>query len=77
MGAGAGDSSIAAPVVEPTVEPVNENEVRLSSGVYPKDTAELVAVVTPEDLSLLEEFSSLTSADFSGSSCYTEILSWM
>ena len=77
MDAGAGDSSIAAPVVEPTVEPVNENEVRLSSGVYPKDTAELVAVVTPEDLSLLDEFSSLTSADFSGSSCYTEILSWM
>ena len=77
MDAGAGDSSIAAPVVEPTVEPVNENEVRLSSGVYPKDTAELVAVVTPEDLPLLDEFSSLTSADFSGSSCYTEILSWM
>ncbi len=66
----------AAPPVEETPEPVNENEVRLSSGIYTKDTTALTALVLPEDLAVLDEFSALTSADFSGSTCYADILSW-
>ena len=65
----------AAATPAPTVE-VNENEVALSSGVYSKDVESLAAVVTPADLALLDSFPALQSADFSGSSCYDEILSW-
>ncbi len=60
----------------PTPQPVNENEVVLSSGTYQKDAASLTAVVVPSDLQLLDSFSALQSADFSGSTCYPEILSW-
>ncbi len=51
-------------------------KVSLSSGDYPADTVQLTAVVSPEDLPLLDGFTALQSADFSGSSCYEEILAW-
>ena len=67
---------IAAPVVEAEPDPVPADTVLLSSGTYPKETTALTAVVTADDLQRLDEFTGLTSADFSGSTCYAEILSW-
>ena len=60
----------------PANPPAKENEVALSSGNYPKDSETLTTVVTPADLAQLDSFTALRSADFSGSSCYDEILSW-
>ena len=50
--------------------------VDLSSGSYAVDTTELTAVVNSEDFALLDEFTGLVSADFSGSTCYSDILRW-
>ena len=63
-----------APTPEPTPEPVQE--IRLSGGSYPKDTRELTAVVTAEDLPLLEGFAELKKADFRGSACQKELVDW-
>ncbi len=52
------------------------NSVQLSSGSYPMETEVLTAVVSPSDLHLLDSFANLRSADFSGSTCYSEILAW-
>ena len=80
LGSNPDANAVAMPeqtVAEQTPAPVvNENEVRLSSGVYPKDSASLTAVVTPDDLQQLDAFTALTSADFSGSTCYADILAW-
>ena len=62
------------PTPEPTPEPVQE--IRLSGGSYPKDTRELTAAVTAEDLPLLEGFAELKKADFRGSSCQKELVDW-
>ena len=51
-------------------------DLTLSSGTYPEDITELNAIVTPEDLQMLELFPQLSSADFSGSNCYAEIMGW-
>ena len=53
-----------------------ENYITLSSGEYPESSAELKAVVSTEDLALLDQFTELNSADFSGSTCYSEIMQW-
>ncbi|MBQ3373178.1 MAG: hypothetical protein IJG40_08625 [Oscillospiraceae bacterium] len=53
-----------------------ENFIALSSGEFPESTTDLKAVVTAEDLALLDQFASLSSADFSGSTCYSEIMQW-
>ena len=50
-----------------------ENFITLSSGEYPESSAELKAVVSAEDLALLDQFTELNSADFSGSTCYDNI----
>ena len=52
------------------------DEVALSSGNYPVSTENLVAAVTPADLEVLDRFPALRSADFSGSTCYAEIINW-
>ena len=65
-----------APVSVPVEQPKDENSVALSSGVYPKDTDTLTAVVNTSDLALLDSFPALRTADFSGSNCYEELLSW-
>ena len=52
------------------------NDITLSSGAYAEDTENLVAVVQPSDLPLLDSFPALKSVDFSGSSCYADIISW-
>ncbi len=50
--------------------------VHLSAGFFPARTADLTAVVTAEDLPLLEKFTALETADLSGSGCYEEIYAW-
>ena len=72
-----GDPGSAVSVVPAVISPVEQSSsVMLSSGSYPVETEELVAVVTPGDLSLLDSFTALKSADFSGSTCYQEIVDW-
>ena len=66
-------SSLAAPMQTAAQK---ADEVALSSGNYARETEALAAVVTPDDLALLDSFSGLRSADFSGSTCYAEILGW-
>ena len=51
-------------------------KVLLSSGSYLQRSKEVSAVVTEEDLPLLERFPRLQRADFSGSTCYNAILAW-
>ena len=50
--------------------------VALSGEKVAETVTELTAVVTPEDLALLDQLPDLKTADFSGSSCYEEILAW-
>ena len=69
----------AEPTAEPTPEPTEEpapEEIRLSAGSFPKDSRELSAVVTAEDLPLLESFPELKTADFRGSDCQRELVDW-
>ena len=51
-------------------------KVHLSSGSYSADTVNLAAVITAEDIALLDGFTSLSTANFDGSTCYTEISQW-
>lgn len=53
-----------------------ETKVRLSSGEYPQDSSSLTAVVSTGDVQALGLFPKLSQADFSGSSCYDEIIAW-
>ena len=50
--------------------------ITLSSGDYPLTAENLTAVVIPADLPLLDSLTALKTADFSGSTCYAEIVSW-
>lgn len=72
----AGSTAGNEPVSLPAAEPPKENEVALSAGNFPKDTEALTAVVTPADLTQLESFPALRSADFTGSTCFAEIIAW-
>ena len=78
LGNSAGTDSVPAPapVSVPAAQPKDDNSVALSSGVYQKDIDTLTAVVNTSDLALLDSFPALRTADFSGSNCYEEILSW-
>ncbi len=51
-------------------------KVLLSSGSYPLRSKEITAVVTEEDLPLLERFPHLQRADLSGSVCYDAVIAW-
>ena len=42
----------------------------------PEDSRELTAVLTAEELPVLDAFPALESADLSGSTCYEEMLAW-
>ena len=64
------DSSSAAP------QQAKEDAVTLSSGNVPLTAESLEAVVVPSDLPLLDSLTALKSVDFSGSTCYAEILAW-
>ena len=64
---------------EPTPEPAPEptpGQIQLSAGSFPPDSRELTAVVTAEDLPLLESFTELRQADFRGSACQQELVDW-
>ena len=52
------------------------NNITLSAGSFSPETEELTAVVQPEDLPLLDQFTALRSADFSGSGCLSDIRAW-
>lgn len=52
-------------------------KVTLSEGTVRDDLESITAVVTPEDLDKLSGFEHLTTADFSGSTCYPELMAWM
>lgn len=64
------------PVTQTSASAPKANEVALSSGNYPMDTESLTAVITPSDIPLLDSFTALRSADFSGSTCYPELAAW-
>ena len=51
-------------------------KVELSAGTVKDNVENLTAVVTPEDLELLDGFEKLAVADFSGSTCYAELAAW-
>ena len=51
-------------------------KVALSSTTVTDADQSISAVVTPEDLVLLDSLDSLVSADFSGSTCYPELMAW-
>ena len=51
-------------------------KVALSGADVKDDAQSITAVVTPEDLTLLDGFESLVSADFSGSTCYADLMDW-
>ena len=65
----AAGETAAAPTPAPT-------EIRLSGGSFSSDQEELTAVVTAEDLPLLEGFTALKRADFRGSGCQRELADW-
>ena len=71
-GANAGETGaelVAAPEPTPAL-------IRLSGGEFASDARELTAVVTVEDLALLESFPELQKADLRGSACRKEIAAW-
>ena len=59
----------------PTPEPTPAGIV-LSGSVFPEETEELTAIVTADDLALLDGFPSLQRADLRGSQCRKEIAAW-
>lgn len=61
-----------APTVPPTPEPV---VFQSGASFAPEETA-IRTVVTADELTKLDAFSSLRSLDLSGSVCYAEILAW-
>ncbi len=62
---------------DPAVRPFfGTMRVRLSSGTFPMDTEELTTRVIKSDIELLDNFTRLKYADFTGSSCTEEISRW-
>lgn len=52
-------------------------KVKMPDGTeLPADTGELTAVLTAEELPVLDEFTALGRVDLSGSACYEEMLAW-
>ena len=51
-------------------------KIVLSSAEIKSTDQSITAVVTPEDLALLNSLDDLATADFSGSTCYEELMDW-
>ena len=68
--------SLSGPLSADSPLAVFSSSIYLSSGGFAEDTTDLVTVIIPADLDLLDQFTSLQSADFSGSTCYDEINKW-
>ena len=78
---GTGTQSGTAPegtaLSEPTPEPTpTPSLIKLNGADYSTDQEQLTAVITAEDVPLLEQFYRLKSADFSGSDCQDALLDW-
>lgn len=52
------------------------SNIKLQSGDFPADTTDLTAVIEAGEIDLLSGFTDLQTADFSGSTCYQEIMAW-
>lgn len=63
----------SGPVYAPLHGP---REIIFSSGSFPEDSTDLSLKVQPQELELLDYFKDLKSVDFSGSTCYGEIMQW-
>lgn len=60
-----------------TVEVLTGNaKVHIAGKKLPAETESLSLIVTPEELPALDGFTALRSVDFSGSTCYDELLQW-
>ena len=55
---------------------IGSAKVELTGGTFACDTKALNTVITARDIPMLDYFTNLVSADFSGSSCYEEIALW-
>lgn len=70
---GGGDGS---PLFPKLPVAIGTPKVDFAAGSFPVDSTELSLVLQPGETALLEDFTELTSVDFSGSTCYEEILAW-
>lgn len=68
------DTAAAFPA--PDLSLLGPKKVRFSAGSFPVDSAELTVVLQSGETALLDQFTDLQSADFSGSTCYDEIAAW-
>ena len=69
-------SSFGADVVDDVMGLMGHAKVRFAEGRFPTDTTDLKVVLQDGETSLLSGFDNLRTADFSGSECYSEIISW-
>ena len=88
QGAGAGSMANTAPAAESGAAETASSgskielpslitpKVTLTAGSFPENTEELTAVLTAGETALLDQFTQLRRADFSGSTCYDEIAAW-
>lgn len=63
------ETGAAAPVI-------GTERVSFQAGSFPVDAAELTLVLQSGETALLDKFTQLQAADFSGSLCYDELASW-
>ena len=74
---GAEAESASAPVSSgPKLPSLITPKVTLTGGSFPEDTEELSVVLAAGETALLDQFTQLRKADFSGSTCYDEIAAW-
>jgi len=70
------DSGDAPRRTPATPTPYSPPAVTLTAGSFPADTAELTVMLFPGETALLDQFTALRTADFSGSSNCEEIAAW-
>lgn len=64
------DSGVSTPLI-------GTPNITFASGSFPEDTVDLAVQLQPGEVSLLSGFAALGSVDFSGSTCYDEIIPWI
>ena len=75
-GAPEGDGAAAPASSGPKLPSLITPKVTLTAGSFPEDTEELTAVLSAGETALLDQFTQLRKADFSGSTCYDELAAW-
>ena len=68
------ESDTALPAVDLSL--LGAKKVRFAAGSFSVDSTELTVVLESGETALLDQFTELQSADFSGSTCYEEIAAW-